>query len=184
MSGRDWDAELRKIDQEIARVSSGPAGGQPPSGNPAPSGEGRAPSGGGGISQTGGGAPVGGGALTARGTESQAGGVAFAAPKTTSALGVYARLGLAVALGVGIVFWPYAARCGLGLAAYLGAVLALVVGSSWSAIWTWRHRAARAHTLSLILVLWGLILAGIEVLPRTGYAIPTASHPAVWSCSG
>ena len=41
--------------------------------------------------------------------------------KATSTLGVFARLSLAVALGVAIAFWPYAARCGLGLAAYLGA---------------------------------------------------------------
>lgn len=102
----------------------------------------------------------------------------------TTTFGVFARLSLAVALGVGIVFWPYSARCGLGLAAYLGAVAALVIGGGWSALWTWRHRAARAHMLSLMLVLWGLVLAGIEVLPRVGYAIPTAAHPATWSCSG
>lgn len=101
----------------------------------------------------------------------------------TSTFGVFARLSLAVALGVGIVFWPYAARCGVGLAAYLGAVGALIVSGGWSAIWTWRHRAARAHLLSLLLVLWGVVLAATEVLPRVGYAIPTAAHPASWSCS-
>ena len=40
----------------------------------------------------------------------------------TSTFGVFARLLLSVALGVGIVFWPYGSRCGVGLAAYLGAV--------------------------------------------------------------
>ena len=102
---------------------------------------------------------------------------------TTSTFGVFARLSLAVALGVGMVFWPYAARCGLGLAGYLAAVLALVVAGTWSSIWTWRHRAAKAHTLSLLLVLWGLVLGAIDVLPRTGYAIPTAAHPAGWACT-
>lgn len=102
--------------------------------------------------------------------------------KSTSTFGVFARLSLAVALGVGIVFWPYAARCGMGLAAYLGAVSALVVSGGWSAIWSWRHRAAKAHLLSLLLVLWGLVLLSMDVLPRTGYAIPTAAHPAGWSC--
>ena len=101
----------------------------------------------------------------------------------TSSFGVYARLTLAVALGVAIIFWPYVARCGLGLAAYLGAVAAVVISGVWSAVWTFRHRAARAHLLSLLLVLWGLVLAGLDVLPRVGYAKPTAEHPATWSCA-
>ena len=49
--------------------------------------------------------------------------------------------------------------------------------------WTWRHRAAKAHTLSLLLVMWGLVLAGLDVLPRVGYAKATVEHPAKWSCS-
>lgn len=103
--------------------------------------------------------------------------------RTTSTLGVFARLGLAVALGVAIIFWPYSARCGFGLGAYLSAVIALVVAGTWSAVWTWRHRTARGHMLSLLLVLWGLVLGAIEVLPRTGYAKPTDLHPATWVCS-
>ncbi len=101
----------------------------------------------------------------------------------TSTLGVFLRLTLSVALGVAIVFWPYSARCGLGLAAFLAAVATLIVAGGWSAVWTWRHRAARAHVLSLLLLLWGLVLAGLDVLPRVGYAKPSASHPALWSCS-
>ena len=100
----------------------------------------------------------------------------------TSTLGVFLRLLLAVALGVGMLFWPYAARCGFGLAAYLGATAAVVGAGVWSAVWAWRHRAGRAHTLALLLVLWGLVLAGIEVLPRVGYAKATLAHPAIWSC--
>ena len=100
----------------------------------------------------------------------------------TSSMGAFLRLGLAVGLGVGILFWPYAARCGPGLAAYLGAVSAVVLGGLWSAIWTWKHRTSKAHTLSLLLIIWGLVLAAAEVLPRTGYAKPTLAHPAIWSC--
>lgn len=147
MSERDWDAELKRIDREMERVSDkamlpAPAAATPPQ---------------------------------------QA--AAVPPQRSTSTFGVFARLSLAVALGVGIIFWPYAARCGVGLAAYLGAVTALIVGGGWSAVWTWRHRAARAHLLSLLLVLWGLVLAATEVLPRVGYAIPTAAHPATWSCA-
>ena len=101
----------------------------------------------------------------------------------TSTLGVFARLSLAVILGVAIVFWPYSARCGLGMAAYLASVATLVTAGAWASIWTWKHRAAKAHTLSLMLVLWGLILGAIDVLPRIGYAKPTAGHPVGWMCN-
>jgi hypothetical protein len=104
------------------------------------------------------------------------------AQQATTTFGVFARLSLSVALGVGIIFWPYGARCGFGLAAYLGAVTAIVVSGVWSATWTFRHRAARGHILSLLLVLWGLVLGAAEVLPRAGYAIPTDAHPATWGC--
>jgi hypothetical protein len=103
--------------------------------------------------------------------------------RTTSTLGVFLRLGISVALGIAIVFWPYAARCGFGLSAYLAAVVTLVAAGTWSAVWTWRHRSARGHLLSLLLVLWGLVLGAIEVLPRTGYAVPSENHPANWTCS-
>ena len=109
--------------------------------------------------------------------------VATEAQRTTSTLAVFARLALATALGVAIVFWPYGSRCGFGLAGYLAAVATLIAAAVWSTIWTWRHRAAKGHTLSLLLLLWGLVLASIEVLPRTGYAVPTANHPANWTCS-
>ena len=118
---------------------------------------------------------------TAKGPQAQA--QVAAVHKTTSTWGVFLRLTLTVALGVGMVFWPYSARCGLGITGYLGAVTALVVSGVWSSAWTFRHRAAKAHTLSLLLVLWGLVLASIEVLPRTGYAKPTAAHPAGWVCA-
>lgn len=119
-------------------------------------------------------------AKTAKGPQAQA--QVAAVQQSTSTWGVFLRLSLTVALGVGMVFWPYSARCGMGLTGYLGAVSALVVSGIWSSVWTFRHRAAKAHTLSLLLVLWGLVLASIEVLPRTGYAKPTAAHPVGWSC--
>ena len=102
--------------------------------------------------------------------------------RTTSTLGVFARLLLVTLLGVGMLFWPYDARCGIGLAAYLGATAVVAVGGVWSAVWTWRHHSGRAHTLSLLLVVWGLVLAAAEVLPRVGYAVPTAGKPPTWAC--
>ena len=102
--------------------------------------------------------------------------------RTTSTFGVFLRLLLSVALGVGIYFWPYDARCGLGLFGYLAAVGVVTASGVWSAVWTWRHRSARGHTLSLLLVLWGVILGAMEVLPRVGYAKTDALHPATWTC--
>ena len=147
MSDRDRDAEMKKIDQQIASIPSQGATPvrQPPPGNAA--------------------APT------------------PAARSETSTFGVMARLGLACALGVGIAFWPYGARCGFGLAGYLAAVTTLIVAGVWSSIWTWKHRASKAHMVSLLLLTWGLVLAAADVLPRVGYAKPTANHPANWTCS-
>ena len=102
---------------------------------------------------------------------------------TTRTWGAFLRLALATALGVGILFWPYPTRCGFGLTGYLAAVTAIVAGGIWSSIWTWRHRTARAHVLSLLLVLWGMLLGGIELLPRVGYAKPDPARPTGWTCS-
>jgi len=101
--------------------------------------------------------------------------------RTTSTLGVMARLVLATALGVGMLFWPYDAKCGVGLAGYLAATGVVVTAGVWSSIWTWRHRSSRGHILSLLLVLWGSVLAAIEILPRSGYAKPDPNRPG-WSC--
>lgn len=100
----------------------------------------------------------------------------------TKTLGVLARLTLSVALGVAMLLWPYDARCGLGLAFYLLAVVVVAGSGVWSAIWSWRHQSPRAHILSLLLVLWGLTLGAAEILPRTGYARPNPSRPTTWLC--
>jgi hypothetical protein len=102
-----------------------------------------------------------------------------AARTTANSWPAIIRLALSVMLGVGILFWPYENRCGIGLAGYLFAVIAVAGGGFWSAVWTWRHRAGRAHALSILLLVWGLVLAGAEVLPRTGYAKQVLS----WSCT-
>ena len=92
------------------------------------------------------------------------------------------RLALASALGVGILFWPYETRCGVGLAGYLVAIAVLTIGGLWSSVWTWHHRTARAHVLSLLLIAWGLVLGAREVLPRSGYAKSDALRPAGFGC--
>jgi hypothetical protein len=98
---------------------------------------------------------------------------------TTTSWPAILRLALSTALGIGILFWPYHNRCGLGLAGYLIAVTAVAGSGVWSALWTWRHRAGRAHALSILLLIWGLVLGATEILPRVGYA----KQKLLWSCS-
>jgi len=167
VADRDWSKELAKIDKQLGAMSdeeltpAAPSPGDVRRGAP-----GTAPA-------------------TATGTGAGAGKAAAkpaTAPRETRSFGVFARLTLSVALGLAIIVWPYEARCGWGLGAYLGAVAVVVVSGVWSAVWTWRHRAARAHVLSLLILLWGLVLGSMEVLPRVGYAKPDLNHPASWVC--
>jgi len=97
----------------------------------------------------------------------------------TRSWAAFLRLTLSTALGVGILFWPYANRCGWGLTGYLAAVIVVALGGVWSAVWTWRHRTAKAHILSILILGWGILLGAGEILPRIGYA-----HQVLpWSCT-
>jgi len=159
MPDRNWDKELAKVDKQLASLSDEAL---------------LAPAAGSGKGEAGRGKPA------AKGSSPPM--PAQSGERTGRRWGMYVRLTLSVALGVGMVVWPYEARCGVGLAAYLAAVVVVVTSGVWSSIWTWRHRASKAHTLSLLIVLWGLILGSMEVLPRIGYAKPDARHPATWAC--
>jgi len=160
MPDRDWDKELAKVDKQLASLSDDELRGPAPA---APAGKREA-------------------AGTPRDARSEKASRVQAEPRATSSFGVYARLTLSVLVGVAMMLWPYPARCGVGLAGYLGAVAVVIASGVWSSVWTWRHRASRAHTLSLLLILWGLVLGSIEVLPRLGYAKPDLRHPAMWMC--
>ena len=152
----DWDKELAKIDKQLESISDDAL--LPP--KPVPAGT----------------------PAAARPQAAAAAKVeAKAVQARTTTWGVMLRLLLGVLLGVGILFWPYG-KCGPWLAAYLGAAAAIGIAGVWSAVWSWRHRAGKPHVLSLLLVLWGLVLAGAEVLPRVGYAKPSAAYPATWAC--
>jgi len=148
----DWDKELRKIDQQLESLSDDAL-------LPEQKGKGGKPS-----------------------KAAPPASAPAPAARKTSTLGVMARLVLAIALGVAIMFWPYSTKCGMGLFGYLAASVVVIVAGGWSAIWTWRHRSASGHILSLLLILWGALLAAQQVLPRIGYAKPDPAHPAIWMC--
>lgn len=156
MADRDWDKELAKVDKQLASLSDDALLGPPPATTGAK------------------GAPAPRAEKASRAAPSE--------PRATTSFGVYGRVILSMLVGVAMLLWPYPIRCGVGLAGYLAAVAVVTASGVWSSVWTWRHRASKAHTLSLLLILWGLVLGSIEVLPRIGYAKPDLKHPAMWIC--
>ena len=97
-------------------------------------------------------------------------------------LGVQARLLLVASLAGAIVLWPYSRECGPGLFTFIGAEAMIVSGGLWLVACTWRSRMAKTHGAALVLVLWGLMLIGHQVLPRIGYAKTDPAKPARWLC--
>jgi len=95
-----------------------------------------------------------------------------------AALATWLRVLLGITLAGAMTQWPYGRDCGLGLFIFLGAAATVVIAGFWSAISSWYRRLGWAHTLSLLVVLWGGYLAGHEILPRVGYA----KHLAYWTC--
>ncbi len=161
MSDRNWEKELAAIDRQLASVSD-EALVAPPSPGAGPA------------------VPDPRAAVRRAEPGPAAARPAGTAPGVPTPGGVLFRLALAVLLGVAIVFWPYANRCGAGLSGYLASVVVVTGAGWWAAVTTWRARAGRAHVLALMLVAWGLILTAIEILPRVGYAADPARIS--WGC--
>ena len=157
----DWDAELKKIDKQLESISDKaliPTASAPPKGA----------------------APAGRETIAGVHSEQQRVMAERAATRTWPA---FVRLALAAALGIGILFWPYPKDCGLNLAGYLAAVGVVVAGGLWSSVWTWHHRTARAHILSLLLAVWGIVLGASEILPRAGYQKQGAMRAIGFACT-
>lgn len=81
-------------------------------------------------------------------------------------LTTWMRVGLGLALGLGMIVWPYGNSCGLKLVFYLIGATTVTVAGVWGALSSWRRRLGWAHALSIVLIIWGLALAGRQVLPR------------------
>ncbi len=93
-------------------------------------------------------------------------------------LGTWARVTLGLLIGIGMTQWPYTHGCGLRLIIYMIGVLGVLAAGVWSSISSWKRRLGVAHVLSQGLIIWGLVLAAREVLPRIGYA----KAQAPWLC--
>jgi hypothetical protein len=176
MTDRNWEAELAKIDKQLASISDEQLL-APKSGAPAAS----ASKGGAGLTRS----P----AMDARmGTQGVAAPASARAANSSSAAGGtwrgWVKVTLAVAAAAGLMYWPWPARCGPPLLGFTAATGGVALLGLWSAVGTWRHRLGLAHVASLLVIVWGMLLGAREVLPRVGYAVPTAARAAGWSCDG
>lgn len=99
-------------------------------------------------------------------------------PTQSEVIGVWIRVILGLSLGIMMSRWPYATTCGFPLFGYFSAVLTVMLAGLWAATAAWRFRSGLAHTVALVLLLYGITLAMAEVLPRTGYAL----EQATWLC--
>lgn len=160
MTDRNWEAELAKIDKQLASVSDEKLLADS---KPVPAGKGAAPV-----------AAAQKGAAPARAT----------AP-SVSAAGTWrgwVKVSIAVAAAAGLMFWPWPARCGPPLLGFTAATAGVALLGVWSAIGTWKHRLGLAHVASLLVIVWGMFLGAREILPRVGYAVPSVTRSAGWSC--
>ena len=155
MAERDWEKELAAIDRHIAAVPD---------------------------------ERLAAAATTARASSPAPGAPRGAAAPSSSARAMrpwvmWLQVAITLAAAASLWFWPWSARCGAPLVGFVAAAVGVAVMGCWTAVGTWRHRLGAAHTIALLVVAWGLVVAGREVLPRVGYAIPTAEHGAQWSCT-
>ncbi|MEP6573629.1 MAG: hypothetical protein ABJD11_13070 [Gemmatimonadota bacterium] len=146
---RDWDKEMAAIDREIAKAGSAP--------RPAV------------AAQQGGAAPV------ARASNAS---LAPLPGGRKATIATWSKVILAVLLAVAMPLWPYPHTCGLNLFIYLGAISVVILAGLWSSVSSWYRRIGLGHTLALLVITWGVYLAGSEVLPRIGYA----KSVAAWFC--
>jgi len=171
MTDRNWEAELAKIDKQLASIpdeqllaTTAPTG-KPGDLKRSPVMDSRM------ATQKGGdGARV-----------SPPASSATAAPAKGAWLG-WVKVTIAVGAAAGLMFWPWPARCGPALVGFTAATGAVALLGVWSAIGTWRHRLGLAHVASLLVIVWGMLLGAREILPRVGYAVPTELRSAGWTC--
>jgi hypothetical protein len=86
-------------------------------------------------------------------------------------------VGLGVVAAVAVPQWPYERACGAELLVYLLAVGTVLVTGFWGAMASWKGRLASAHVVALVTILWSLVLAAHEILPRSGVS------SAGWQCA-
>jgi hypothetical protein len=169
MANRDWDKELAEIDRRLSSIPD-----EPPEQRPAPA----AP-------------PAGRGSVPVPPPSSVAGAPARRLGNPADAMGrrswktqaaLLLRLAFGAAVVAALIYWPYPARCGVGLGYYLALVGVLALAGVATSVASWRHRAPFVHLLGLVMLAAAGVLGARELLPKVGYALPSVEHPASWSC--
>lgn len=168
---RDWERELSRIDKLIDRLpeeeEDGSAPVDPRSMPPAAvPGAGAAP------------APRPAGAGGAVSVESGP----IARPSRWAVAGTWALSLVAGVAAVGVTLWPFGSRCGVELTLYMIALAGTAGVGLWTAVRSWKARAAWPHVIGIAVLVWTLGLGAWEVLPRVGAALPSLDRPAIWSC--
>jgi hypothetical protein len=136
---RDWDREMKEVDKLLAKLPEA----DPSLGRGVPT------------------VPV-----TPRAPAGQAPPMHPGPARGRAWLSTWLRVGLGLALAVGMLAWPYTHACGLKLVFYLIGATTVTVAGVWSALTSWKRRLGVAHGLSIVLIIWGLALAGRQILPR------------------
>ena len=164
MSDRNWEAEMAKIDKQLASVSDEALLAESKALAPAKTGARTVA------------APT-----VAAPARSSAPLTAAAAPAAGAWRG-WVMVAIAVGAAAGLLLWPWPAQCGAPLVGFTAAAGAVALLGLWSALGTWRHRLGAAHVASLLVVVTGLVLGAREVLPRVGYAVSSPERSEGWSC--
>jgi hypothetical protein len=139
---RDWDREMREVDKLLAKLPEA----EPTLGRGVPT------------------VPV--SPRPAVGGVPGAGALPAGPARGRAWVTTWMRVGLGLALGVGMLLWPYTHACGWRLGVYLVGATVVSVAGVWSALTSWKRRLGIAHILSIVLIVWGLALAGRQILPR------------------
>jgi hypothetical protein len=162
MADPNWERELADLDRRLGSIPD-----RAPATTTAPGGGRSLPN-----------------AVPAAAAERRTIGTAAPAPRGwRTQLALLLRVLVSAGIVAALLYWPYPSRCGAQLVYYLALVGALALTGLWTSVAAWRHRAAFVHVLGLVTVTGAAVLAAREVLPKTGYALPTVEHPAAWSCS-
>lgn len=160
MAGSDWDKQMAEIDRQLAALPDEALTARAPVAAPRPGPTPNAPA--------------------AR--PPMAPGAARIPRTWRITLALLLRVAIAAAALATVVLWPYPTTCGPTLAYYLAAVAAIGLAGAWTSVAAWKHRAPFIHVVGLGLVATSAVYAAREVLPRVGYAVPTATQSTQWLC--
>ena len=89
---------------------------------------------------------------------------------TRETVRVWSWVGLGALLSVAMLYWPYS-RTGIwSILFYAFAVAMVIVAGVWGAQLTWKTRLGIAHTIALVVLLWGITLGAAETFPHRSCA--------------